>query len=76
MNDGTGLVTDEVRCFLWLLGKRNISSFNGQCIAPETQAKKVVAEATETTIEFDIHTMIVDGEGAFAFELFTVQVVR
>ena len=75
-NDGTGPVTDEVRRFLWWLGKRNISSFNGQGIAPETQAKKDVAEATETTIESDIHTMIVDGEGAFAFELFTVQDVR
>lgn len=71
-----GTVTDEVRRMLWWLQKRDISKFNGQGIAPETTAKKDVAEATASTIESDVSRLYSERAEAFAFELFTVHDVR
>ncbi|MGH7226904.1 MAG: hypothetical protein ACRELF_27130, partial [Gemmataceae bacterium] len=74
--DGTAPATDEVRRFIWWLKKRNIAKFNGQGIAPETQAKRDVAEATESDIESDVAAMMRGRDEACAFELFTVSEVR
>jgi hypothetical protein len=68
--------TDEVRRFMNFLQRRDLSGFNGQSLAPMTDAKSEVAEYAETATETQIRTALADKRGPFAFTTFTVADVR
>jgi len=71
-DDGLGPVTDDVRRFLGWLQTDPISADFDPDHAPQTEAKTEVAEATETTIESDVQSMVTDKRAPFCYELLTV----
>lgn len=69
-------ITDEVRRILWSLQTRDLSGFNGQSLAPMTEAKSEVAEFSETATDTQIRNALASKRGPFAFTTFTVAEVR
>jgi hypothetical protein len=65
--------TNESRRILSWLKKRDISSFNGQSAAPQTEAKAYVAEVTQGNWASFLNGAKVDKAEPFTKELFTAQ---
>jgi hypothetical protein len=63
--------TDEARRLLHFLQHRDLSGFNGQSLAPMTEAKREVAEFSETAIQSQVRAALEAKRGAFAHVTFT-----